>query len=164
MAQAQKKHEHSNEFFHNKTVGGFFSPKPIVSASYLFLTIFLSSVLHLSFLYDSFRIFSLLLYLFLFYSRHPPGSCHYGLFLVSLFSYKSVNMPIFFLVFASQFLSFFTWVFLTWISGFISLLILLLLLFPLLWIILICFFLLRIYFFPQLPIWSFLSFPPILTF
>lgn len=163
MAQAQKKHEHSNEFFHNKTVGGFFSPKPIVSASYLFLTIFLSSVLHLSFLYDSFRIFSLLLYLFLFFSRHPPGSCHYGLFLVSLFSYKSVNMPIFFLVFASQFLSFFTWVFLTWISGFISPLYFCCFCFLCYGLFLYVFSLTDI-FFPQLPIWSFLSFPPILTF
>ena len=164
MAQAHKKHEHSNEFFFIvRQLEDFFPLNlHVVSASYLFLTIFLSSVLHLSFMTPS--IFSPYYYTCFFF---PQGILQvhatYGLLLVSLFSYKSVNMPIFFLVFASQFLSFFTWVFLTWISGFISPLYFCCFCFLCYGLFLSVFSLMDI-FFPWLLIWSFLSFPSILTF
>ena len=69
MAQGHKKHEHSNEFFFIVRQLEDFFPLNLrfVSASYLFLTIFLSSVLHLSFMTPS--IFSLYYYTCFFFSQ-----------------------------------------------------------------------------------------------
>ena len=142
MAQAHKKHEHSNEFFFIVRQLEDFFPLNLhfVSASYLFLTIFLSSVLHLSFMTPS--IFSPYYYTCFFFSQGILQAHATMDSSLSLCSPTSLLICLFSSVFSICFsILIFLHLGLSYLNfRFYFSLILLLLLFPLLWIILICFF------------------------